>query len=54
MEGLSKKGKGLMDMDNIVVIAAGGDIRSLNGNGKSTIKTRLKIYKCHYITVIEA
>ena len=35
MEGLSKKGKGLMD--NSVVIAGGreeGSIRGLNGNGK--------------------
>ena len=27
-----------MDMDNFVVIAGGGDIRGLNGNGKNTIK----------------
>ena len=36
MEGLSKKGKGLMDMDHSVVIAGGRwlVIRGLNGNGK--------------------
>ena len=39
MEGLSKKGKGFMDMENSVVIAGGrGDIRGLNDNGKNTIK----------------
>ena len=32
MEGLSKKEKGLMDMDKSVVIAGG---RVLNGNGKT-------------------
>ena len=39
MEGLSKNEKGLMDMDNSVVIAGGG-IRGLNGNGKNTIKIK--------------
>ena len=34
MEGLSKKEKGLMDMDNSVVTVGGGGIRGLNGNGK--------------------
>ena len=34
MERLRKKEKGLMDMDNSVVIA-GWDIRRLNGNGKN-------------------
>ena len=35
MEGLSKKEKGLMDMDNNVVIVGGEDgIRGLNGNGE--------------------
>ena len=35
MEGLSKKEKGLMDMDNSEVIAGGeGGIRGQNGNGK--------------------
>ena len=38
-EGLSKKGKGFMDMDNNVVIAGGEQgLRELNGNGKNTIK----------------
>ena len=48
MEGLSKKEKGLMDMDNSVVTAVrGGDccgrgllVRGLNGNGKNTIMTK--------------
>ena len=34
MEGLSKKEKGLMDMDSSVVIAGGGDIRGLNSHEK--------------------
>ena len=34
MEGLSKKEKGLTDVDNSVVMAAGEGIRGLNGNGK--------------------
>ena len=36
MEGLSKKEKGLMDMDNSVVIAGGrrGGVRGLNDNGE--------------------
>ena len=34
MEGLSKKGKGLMGISNSVVIAGGGGIRGLNDNGK--------------------
>ena len=42
MEGLSKKEKALMDMDNSVVIAGGRGIRGLNGNGKNTIKIKLK------------
>ena len=33
VEGSSEKEKGLMDMDNIVVIS-GGDTRGLNGNRK--------------------
>ena len=40
-EGLSKKEKGLMDMDNSVVTVAGGvkgSIGELNGNGKNTVK----------------
>ena len=42
MEGLGKKGKGLLDMDNSVVIDGGGGIRGLNGNGKNTIKIEYK------------
>ena len=34
MEGLSKKEKGLLDMDNSVLILGRGDIRGPNGNGK--------------------
>ena len=45
MEGLSKKEKGLMNMDYSVVIVGGKEgIRVLNGNGKNTIKY-LKIKK---------
>ena len=41
MEGLSEKEKGLMDMDNSVVIAGERDImglRGLNDNGKMQFK----------------
>ena len=38
VEGLSKKEKALMDMDNRVGIAGGGGIRGPNGNGNNTIK----------------
>ena len=39
MEGLSKKKKGLIDMDSsVVIVARGGGIRGLNENGKNTIK----------------
>ena len=31
---MSRKEKGLMDVDNGVVIAGGKSIRGLNGNGK--------------------
>ena len=38
VEGLSKKEKGLMNMDNLVVIAVEDrNVRGLNGNGKKTI-----------------
>ena len=40
MEGLNKKEKGLMDMDNRVVIAGGETRRGLNGNGKNIIKIK--------------
>ena len=40
MEGLSKKEKGLTDMDNNMVIAGGGGIRELNGNGKNIINIK--------------
>ena len=39
---LSKKEKGLMDMDNSVVIARGSGLLELNGNGKNTIMIKLK------------
>ena len=40
MEGLSKKEKGLMDMDNSVVIMVwGGGIRGVNSN-KNTMKIK--------------
>ena len=41
-EGLSKKEKGLMDMDNGVVTGGEG-VRRLNGNGKNTIRINLKM-----------
>ena len=40
VEGLNKKEKGLMDMDNRVVIAGGETTRGLNGNGKNIIKIK--------------
>ena len=43
MVGLSKKVKGLMDMDSSVVIAGGGAIRGINGNGKKYFKKISKI-----------
>ena len=42
VEGLSKKEKGLVDMDNSVVIAVGRGKRGLKGNVKSTIKIKNK------------
>ena len=38
VEGLSKKEKGLRDMDNSVGIAEGWRYTGLKGNGKNTIK----------------
>ena len=40
--GLSKKEKGLLHMDNSVVIAGERSIRGLNSNGKNIIKIYLK------------
>ena len=39
MEGLSKKEKGLRDMDNSVVFAGAEEvgIKELNGNGKNAV-----------------
>ena len=48
MEGLSKKEKGLMDMDNSVEIAGGGGERWINGNGKNTIKKEQKERRSSY------
>ena len=31
-----------MDVDNSVEIVGGGSIRRLNGNGKNTVKVKLK------------
>ena len=42
MEGLSKMEKGLMNMDNNVVIVGGEGVRGLNGNGKNRIKIKCK------------
>ena len=36
VEGLSEKEKGLMDMDNSVVIAGGLGLREMNGKGEKT------------------
>ena len=38
VEGLSKKEKGLMDMDNSVVIIGGGDCKGAKWSWKNTIK----------------
>ena len=35
MEGLSKKGKALMDMDNSLVIAVWEGVSVINGNGRN-------------------
>ena len=37
-----KRKKGLMDMDNSVVIVGTGDMRVINGNRKIIIKTKKK------------
>ena len=42
MDRLRKKEKGLMDMDSVVIAGRKRDIRALNGNGKNTIKIKLK------------
>ena len=39
---MSEKEKGLMDMDNSVVLAGGRGTRGLNGHGKNTIKVKSK------------
>ena len=40
VEGLSKKGKGLIDKDNSVMTAREGGIRRLTGNGKQYKKIK--------------
>ena len=42
MKGLSKKGKGLMDMDNSVVIAGGREVQERCC--KNTIKIKINIF----------
>ena len=42
MERLSKKEKGLMDLDSSVVVAGAVGYRGLNRNVKKTIKAKLK------------
>ena len=42
MEALSKKEKGLIDMDSTVVIAGEVGTMLINGNGEKTIKLNLK------------
>ena len=42
MEGSNEREKGLRNMDNSVVIAAGAGIRGLNGNGKKYNKDYIK------------
>ena len=42
MDRLSENERGLMDMDNSVMIAGGRGIRGLNSNGESTIKIKFK------------
>ena len=54
MEGLNKKEKGLMDMDNSVGIAGRrGVIRGQNGNGKNTVNIILKILTMSLKTINE-
>ena len=37
---MSKKKKGLMDMDNSVVIVEGSGCKGIKGNGKNTIQNK--------------
>ena len=48
VEGLSKKEKGLMDMDSSVVMK--GIIGGLNGNGKNTMKIKFFKKKINTLT----
>ena len=45
MEGLSKKEKGPTDTDNSVVIVGAGCCKGINGDGKNTIKNKIKKIK---------
>ena len=51
VEGLKKKGKGLMDVDKSMAITGGGEgvIRGLNGNGKNTIKELMWNFTTSYV-----
>ena len=40
--GLSKKEKGLMDMDNSVVITRGREVKGTKGSVKNTVKIKFK------------
>ena len=44
MEGLNKKEKVRMFMDNSVVIVGGGHITALNGNGKKYNQNKKYVY----------
>ena len=54
VDGLIKKEKGLMDLDNSVVIVGwgAGGIRILNGNGKNTITFFFKVREIIYLGII--
>ena len=53
MEGLSKKEKGLMDMDNSVVILGGeGSIRELNGNGRKYNKDEIQMQIYIFLNIL--
>ena len=42
MEGLRKKEKVFMDMDNtVVIVGQGKGTRGINGNGKNTMKVKI-------------
>ena len=58
--GIEQKRKGLMDMDNCVVIVVGEGwvkveegIRGINGNGKNTIQNKFKKEQSRIISTYE-